>query len=184
MILLGWSWRWIASEVCSHNTNGIVEFDLRAKWSHVLHVVAVAQLPLDVVKMDKPLLVVVLTLDLFIEFKTAACEAHQYEEERESCHQEDRHMESIDQHYISKASDFSRDIGSRLLCLELAKAHIYINQESYLDHPLDDGLLLVQPVPADIIYVPVIALDDINAVIGAQSTGLVVHLAPESHVDH
>ena len=92
MILLVWSWRWIASEVCSHNTNGIVEFNLRAKWSHVLHVVAVAQLPLDVVKMNKPLLVVVLTLDLLIKFKTAACEAHQNEEERETCHQEDGYM--------------------------------------------------------------------------------------------
>ena len=123
----------------------MIKEPLRAKRSHVLHVVAVAQLPLDVVKMDKPLLVVVLTLDLFIEFKTAACEAHQYEEERKSCHQEDRHMESIDQHYVGEASDFSGDIGSRLLCLKLAQAHIYENQESYLDHPLDDGLLLVQP---------------------------------------
>ena len=71
-----------------------------------------------------------------------------------------------------------------MLCLELAKAHIYENQESYLHHPLDDGLLLMQPVPADIIDVPVVALDDIDTVIGAQSTGLVVHLAPESHIDH
>ena len=184
MILLGWSWRWIASEVCSHNTNGIIEFDLWTKRSHVLHVVAVAQLPLDVVKMDKPLLVVVLTLDLLIEFKTAACEAHQYEEERESCYQEDGYMESVDQHYIGEASDFSRDIGSRLLCLKRAEVHIYANQETYLDYPLDDGLLLMQPIPADIIYVSVVALEDINAVIGAQSTSLVVHLAPESHVDH
>ena len=147
-------------------------------------IVDISKLPIDVVKMDEPLLEVIITTDFIIKFETAACQADKHKEERQPRDQEDWHMESIYQHHVGKHGNSSWHICCLLFRLVLAQTNIGIDQESYLHNPLNDCLDLVQLVTADEVDISVVALKDVDAVIDTQPTSVVLDLASKAHVDY